>query len=125
MQLSNPNVVPTVIYLSGPMSGYPEYNFLAFREAAEKLRSEGFIVISPHENFGEATHHPRHVYMRADIMSVLQADAVCVLNGWLLSKGAKLEVLIAHELDLPVFRYHGRTDVTMDGDSEARIKVLR
>lgn len=113
----------TVVYISGPMSGHPDFNFPAFERAAKTLRAQGFIVISPHENFGEATHFGRKHYMRADIMNVLQADWVCVLAGWMLSKGAKLEVLIAHELGLPVIRYNGRTPVDINERSAAEIRV--
>ncbi len=38
------------IYLSGPMSGYDNYNFPAFDYAADKLRAEGHIVFSPADN---------------------------------------------------------------------------
>lgn len=38
------------IYLAGPMSGYPNFNFAAFDFAARKLRDLGFGVFSPAEN---------------------------------------------------------------------------
>jgi hypothetical protein len=38
-----------IIYISGPMTGYPDLNFPAFHLAASVLRSEGFTVISPAE----------------------------------------------------------------------------
>src|SRR5690606_41767260 len=36
-------------YLSGPMSGYPQYNFPAFAKAAETLRGFGYNLVSPAE----------------------------------------------------------------------------
>jgi len=37
------------IYLSGPMSGLPGFNFPAFHAAAAKLRADGFTVLNPAE----------------------------------------------------------------------------
>jgi hypothetical protein len=37
------------VYLAGPMTGYPRWNFDAFDEAARQLRSDGHDVVSPHE----------------------------------------------------------------------------
>ncbi len=35
------------IYIAGPMSGYPQYNFPAFDEARDELRENGWQVVSP------------------------------------------------------------------------------
>lgn len=37
------------IYLAGPMSNIPKYNFPMFEAVAIALRAEGFTIISPHE----------------------------------------------------------------------------
>jgi hypothetical protein len=87
------------------MSGYENHNFEAFDDAALALRDLGYIVISPADNFGREVHYPRAVYMRADFQHVLQADLLVMLEGWHLSKGAKAEVLVAHECDIPVVDY--------------------
>ena len=39
----------TSIYIAGPMTGYPEYNYPAFEATAKKYRDLGFRVTSPHE----------------------------------------------------------------------------
>src|SRR3954451_12937594 len=36
-------------YLAGPMSNRPAFNFPAFDEASKKLRSEGYLIVSPAE----------------------------------------------------------------------------
>ena len=37
------------LYIAGPMTGYPEWNFPAFREAARELRMRDFEMVSPAE----------------------------------------------------------------------------
>ena len=37
------------IYLSGPMTGFKDYNYQMFNDAAKKLRAEGFEVVNPAE----------------------------------------------------------------------------
>ena len=89
------------IYLSGPMTGIPDWNYPAFHAAANQLRHAGHVVFSPAENFEGDTKRDRAEYMRKDIEAVLWAEAVAVLPGWYASKGAALEVAIARELGLP------------------------
>lgn len=93
--------MPT-LYLSGPMTGIPDFNFPAFNQASARWRSEGYRVFNPAENFDGRTDLPRAAYMREDLAQVMQADIVAVLPGWKDSKGARLEVAMARELDLPV-----------------------
>lgn len=38
-----------VIYLSGPMKGYPESNYPLFRQVAADLRADGHRVYNPAE----------------------------------------------------------------------------
>jgi len=91
-----------VLYIAGPMTGLPDYNFPAFNTLAAKLRAEGYTVLNPAESDGGTTYKPRPFYMRRAIEMLMQADAVVLLPGWLNSKGALLEVEIAQELDLPL-----------------------
>lgn len=91
------------IYLAGPMTGLPEYNFPAFHAAAAKLRAAGHFVFNPAENANGDTSLPRAVYMRQDIQAILDTEAIVVLPGWTQSRGASLEVRIGRELEHPVF----------------------
>jgi hypothetical protein len=38
-----------VLYIAGPMSRIPQYNFPLFEAAAVALREEGYTIVSPHE----------------------------------------------------------------------------
>lgn len=91
------------VYISGPMTGIPDYNFPAFNTAAERWRAEGWEVVNPAENFGGRVDLTRPEYMRLDIQHLLNVDALAVLAGWQRSKGASLEVAIAQELGLPIY----------------------
>ena len=43
-------------YLAGPMSGVPDGNARAFREAAEALRAKGYNIVSPTELDSDLPH---------------------------------------------------------------------
>ena len=93
---------PPTWYLSGPMTGKPDWNFPAFNAAAEYWRGKGLHVINPAENFAGRTDLPRHEYMREDIRLLLTANVIAMLPGWEASKGARLEHAIAKEIGLIV-----------------------
>lgn len=94
------------IYVSGPMSHYPDYNFPAFRWACLELRGRGFEVLSPHENGQpgpEISPNDAWIYyMRLDIQLITKANLVVVLTSWECSRRARYEVEIAHALHIPV-----------------------
>jgi hypothetical protein len=93
----------TKVYVSGPMTGYPDYNFPAFHGMEAVLSALGYHTLNPARNFNGEHGHPREDYMRLDIQNVLQADAVVMLPGWTQSVGARTEVMVAHQLGLPLF----------------------
>lgn len=91
------------IYLSGPMTGYPDHNKPAFNERAAEWRSEGWEVFNPAEEPEGYTEENRPDYLRADIRALLDCTAIAVLPGWQNSEGATLEVAIAKALRLPMY----------------------
>lgn len=91
------------IYISGPMSGLPEHNFPAFHGAAAKLRAVGYEVVNPAE-INEDTTLTWEQCLRADIRALCDCDTVALLPGWEDSKGAHLEVHVAHRLGIKVKR---------------------
>lgn len=90
------------IYLSGPMTGLPDYNRPAFDAVAEELRAQGMSVFNPADIGTRENIMPRAWYMRRDIEGLLKSDTVYVLPGWGKSEGAKLEIEIAKQLEMPI-----------------------
>lgn len=105
----------TKIYLAGPMSGLPQFNFPAFFEATKKLRAIGFDVVSPAEidntedkgaalksADGDPTDRTamnnktwgdflaRDVKLLADT----GIEGIVFLPGWFKSRGARLEATV-------------------------------
>jgi hypothetical protein len=87
------------LYIAGPMSGYPHFNYGAFHEAGRQLTARGFDVLNPAAN---PECHSWDGYMRASIAQVIQADGIVALPDWQMSAGATLEVHIAQTLHMPV-----------------------
>lgn len=85
------------VYISGPMTGYPDYNFPAFREAAEEFRSLGFEVEDPSEK-GVVPGWTWEQYLAYDLRVMLDCDAIYLLDGWEDSRGSRLECHVAKQL---------------------------
>ena len=85
-----------VLYLSGPMTGYPDNNLGAFDRAEELLTRAGYQVISP-ANAARVTacQLTWTEYMQTAIRANYQADGLALLPGWPGSKGAQIEVTVA------------------------------
>lgn len=91
------------LYISGPMTGYPDFNYPAFEAAAARLREAGFEVVSPHEvNPADGVEHAWEWYLRRDIVALMECDGVVVLPGWEKSKGARVETDLAGVLGMNV-----------------------
>lgn len=91
----------TKVYIAGPMSGLPDYNYPAFNAEAARLRALGYEVFNPAEN-PKPEPETWQGYMRMAIAQLIQVDCVCMLPGWKSSRGARIEYGIAADLDLVV-----------------------
>lgn len=99
------------LYLTGPMTGLPNFNYPAFAEWKEKLEERGYEVNSPHLCEPDPENYPPgsrswSFYMKRCIEMLMQSDAVAILPEWEQSKGAYLEVMIAHQCGMAVRPAH-------------------
>lgn len=107
------------IYLAGPMTNIPHFNYPAFNAAAAKLRAEGHEVFSPAEydihvygkDISNATGDAeqstkdhgfdRRAALKADTSWICDhAEAIALLPGWENSSGARAEKALADALAL-------------------------
>ena len=102
------------IYLAGPMSGLPSFNYPAFIEAGGRLRKLGFDVVSPAEL--DASNHPEDYkaaieskdgatgttqqtwgdFLARDVKLLADGgiEGIVFLPNWFRSRGAKLEATV-------------------------------
>lgn len=89
-----------LLYIAGPMTGLPQFNYPAFHAAAVKLQAAGFEVLNPADNRLEADAKWED-YMRVALGQLLRADGVALLPGWEVSRGARIEYGLARDLNVP------------------------
>jgi len=125
------------VYLAGPMSGIPQFNFPAFFVAAEQLRADGFEVVSPaeidnEEDKGAALRSPDgQSVKRTDGVSKTWGDflardvklladtgiqGIVFLPNWQNSKGAKLEAFVGLLQGFKFWEYE-------DGEDGAALRI--
>lgn len=90
------------IYVAGPMTGLPAFNYPAFHAASARLRGLGYHVESPAENPTPACGTWQG-YMRMAIAQLVTCDTIALLPGWEHSRGARIEHRLATELGLSVW----------------------
>jgi len=94
-----------IVYVAGPMTGLPDFNYPAFTSAEFQLRERGFDVQNPvaseAENLSGAPES-WDWYMRRALRMVTLSDGICLLPGWQASRGVNLEVTVAEALSLDI-----------------------
>jgi len=103
---NQPSPPKDVVYISGPMGGYPRYNSDAFYKAEEKLKKAGYGVINPvrideelgfdPDNNEELTDGFKQTARSRDIELLNNhATHIYMLDGWSRSRGATAEYYFA------------------------------
>ena len=88
-----------VIYVSGPMTGYENFNRELFSSTAKALEDDGFNVLNPATLPDGLTQTQ---YMSICQSMVMCAGFIYMLRGWQDSEGAKAELALARKLGLEV-----------------------
>lgn len=89
------------VYISGPMTGKPDFNRDAFNEAEAKLREKGLDVFNPASIC--IPNAEWSDYMRRDIKAMMDCGVIVVLPEWFTSQGARIEVELALQLGVEVY----------------------
>ena len=105
------------VYISGQITGIaPDEATRQFAAAQTELEAQGHETVNPFENgLPETATYETH--MTVDILLLLGCDAIYLLAGSERSKGAMLELTIAHPTARPHAvsgRKNGRTQRTSD-----------
>ena len=87
------------VYISGPISGTDDY-MERFDRAERFLRSMGYDIVNPAaENAKLPEGTSWEIYMGESLKMLCSCDAIYLLRNWMLSKGAKLEYVVAMAMD--------------------------
>lgn len=70
------------VYIAGPMTGLPEFNFPAFHAAADAWREAGWEVLNPADAFDGTTDREYKEYVAHDMVLLKSCDAIAMLPGW-------------------------------------------
>ncbi len=101
-----------IYYLSGPMSGIPQYNYQLFDRVAALLRRQGYAIVSPAEMDSPemraaalASPDGKSLagvggtcgdFLARDVRLIAdQVQGIIMLPGWERSRGARLEAFVA------------------------------
>lgn len=127
------------IYIAGPMTGIPQFNFPAFDAAAADLRAQGFEVVTPSEMDDDATRQMAMAsvdgapgsgsangeswgdFLARDVKMIADdgIEGIFVLPGWEKSRGARLETFVGHLCGLIVIEYESDEEVPLYELAEA------
>lgn len=112
----------TTLYLAGPMTGLPKFNFPSFVAATKELRKTGYTIITPVESdspevqeaawlseTGDHADLPRGgagsdplVTALKNVEDISKCAGVALLPSWYKSAGTRMEVETAHRFGIPV-----------------------
>jgi len=118
------------IFLSGPMTGLPEWNQPAFNAAAKRLRDTGHEVWNPAEIDNSSTDKPAEFYMMFNFSALARPpvdpskfsywDAMALLPGWEKSVNGGRERAVAGGLGIPLVDAENLQPMKISSSGEVR-----
>lgn len=104
IKINDKNLLPhQTVYLSGPMTGLPDYNRGAFNLREEAFKAKGINVLNPARISEKAgTQHEYEWYLKRALRLMLEADVLYVFGDVTHSRGVDVELRLARELKMPV-----------------------
>ena len=90
------------LYIAGPMTGYVDFNYRAFFDAAKALDEINVETINPARTEGREGCKSWLDFMRAALRDLADCDGIALLPGWGDSRGAALEEHVGRSLGLAV-----------------------
>ena len=113
MEISKSNIINYMkkekIYLSGKISGIPRQEYIkCFADAEEKLVKRGYKVCNPTKLLPSKHLWVYHIIgykltLLYDIWHLLNCDYIYLLDGWMQSRGARIERCVAQVLCINQF----------------------
>lgn len=96
-KVNTKNIAPMqTVYLSGPMTGLPDYNRAAFNLRAEAFRAAGYSVKNPADiSVAHGTDKSYEFYFKRALRMMLDADVVYVFGDTTQSRGVEMELQVA------------------------------
>lgn len=78
------------IYISGPISGTPDYEE-RFAEAASAIKADGHTYVNPAMLARYLPDLTYEEYLAYDLEELRRCDAIYMMPGWVRSRGCKVE----------------------------------
>ena len=92
-----------VVYISGPMTGLPDYNRAAFDLRAKLIREAGYQVNNPADiSRKHGLDKPYAFFFREAMRMLLQSDVLYVFGDITKSEGAQMEIKTAKMAEIPI-----------------------
>lgn len=97
------------VYISGPITGVPEYESLvAFNDTEDQLARAGLEVVNPRRISSWGLTWELYMKIAQDILYSGEIDAVVLLKGWEKSKGACIEKTWADANGIQIVYWGGK-----------------